>query len=151
MSLINIHREQIINPHRQLTKSETTILQNALGQLNWVAGLPFPKISFKVSKKSTRIKKATITDLINVNNNIKNIKTTPCYMKYPTLDLNSLKILLFSYASFNSFNDGGMQGWYIIFVCYNNKNTAPLSWNSAKIKSIFQSILAPKTLQTAIR
>lgn len=62
------------------------------------------------------------------------------------LDLNSLKILVFSYAGLKYFNNGSMQGRYIICVYYNNKITAPPTWNSANIKSTFPSILAPKTL-----
>lgn len=62
------------------------------------------------------------------------------------LDLNSLKILVFSYVGLSYFNNGSRQGRYIIFVYYNNKNTAPPIWNSAKIKSTFLSILVPKTL-----
>ena len=33
--------------------------------------------------------------------------TTPCYIKYPTLDVNSPKKFVFSDANFNNLNDGG--------------------------------------------
>lgn len=62
------------NPHRQLTDSEAAILQKALGQLKWVAGMSRSEISFKVTQASTRIENATINYLFSPNKVLKYIK-----------------------------------------------------------------------------
>ena len=62
------------NPHRQLTDSEAAILQKALGQLKWVAGMSRSEISFKVTQARTRIENATINYLFSPNKVLKYIK-----------------------------------------------------------------------------
>ena len=116
MSLIDINREQTTNPYIKLTDSEAVILQKALRQLNWVAGMSRPEVSFKVSETSTSTKNATVSDLISLNKIIKYLKTTSSYIKYPMLDVNSLKILVFSNVSFINLKDGGSQDEHIIFL-----------------------------------
>ena len=56
---------------------------------------------------STKIKTATISDIISVNKVIKFIKNTPSHIKIPSFDLGSLEIHPYSDASFNNLPDGG--------------------------------------------
>lgn len=145
LSLIEFNWYQQRNP--QLTESETAILQKALGQFNWVAGMSRLE-TFKVCESSERIKNATISDLISLTKVIRSLKTTPSYMKCSTLEVNSLKIYVFSDASFNNLSDGGSEKWIHISMD-KNKNTDPLSLNSSKVKRIFRSTLAGETLSSS--
>ena len=66
------------NPNRKLSQTETTKLRGILGKLNWVSGMTRPEISFFVCETSTRIKDATVSDLISANKIVKFIQNTPC-------------------------------------------------------------------------
>ena len=65
----------ISDKHRTLTVPEKTCLRKALGQLNWLAGITQPEISFTVSELSSRVNSATISDLLSVNKAIKFVQT----------------------------------------------------------------------------
>ena len=69
------------------------------------------EISFFVCEISTRVKEATISDLIS-NQNSKVIQSTATYIHIPVLSLDSLNIKLLSEASFNNLTNGASQGDY---------------------------------------
>ena len=47
-----------------LDESDLKLLRSAQGQLNWIAGIPRPEISYYLCELSTHIKNATIADII---------------------------------------------------------------------------------------
>ena len=51
----------------KLTAQETIQLRAAIHQLNWIATASQPQISFEVCQASTRVKEATLADLIHIN------------------------------------------------------------------------------------
>ena len=65
------------NNERSLDDKEKTKLREILGQLNWLACMTRPEISFDVSEISSRVSIATFHDLKKVNKIIKFLKTTP--------------------------------------------------------------------------
>ena len=143
---IPISKEQRDNPHRSLTKEETTSLRASLGKLNWLAGMTRPEISFEVCQISTRVNNATVADILSVNKVIKFVKSTPSSISIPKLDLKSLSITVFADASFNNLPDGGSQGGYIIFLNNKYNSVVPLSWNSTRLPRVVRSTLAVETL-----
>ena len=143
---IPISKEQRDNPHRSLTKEETTSLRASLGKLNWLAGMTRPEISFEVCQISTRVNNATVADILSVNKVIKFVKSTPSSISIPKLDLKSLSITVFADASFNNLPDGGSQGGYIIFLNDKYNSVVPLSWNSTRLRCVARSTLAAETL-----
>ena len=134
------------NSDDKLTAHELTLLRRALGKINWIAGMSRPEISYHVCEISTRVKNATISEIQAINKIIKYVKSTPSYITIPTLDLESLHLKLYSYASFNNLPDGGSQGGYIIFLCDKFSKSVPLAWNSTRLKCVTRSTLAAETL-----
>ena len=104
------------NPHQKLTKDEITLLRGALGRLNWVANMTRPEIAFTVSKISSRIKDATISDMKEANKAIKQIKSSTSHITFPPLDLKSARVVVYSDSSYNNLEDGSSQGGHIVFL-----------------------------------
>ena len=51
-----------------LTDTErTTALRSAIGQLNWLAGMSRPEISFEICNVASKVKEAAIRDAIQIN------------------------------------------------------------------------------------
>ena len=69
-----------------LTPSEKTLYRSIVGQLNWVAGISRPGISFAVCESSTKFTHATVADIIYVNMIIRKLKLfysiSPIRFKY---------------------------------------------------------------------
>ena len=61
-------------------------------------------------------------------------------------NLEQLKIVAYSDASFGNLTDGGSQGGYILFLVGNNDKHMPIAWQSKSIRRIIKSTLAAETL-----
>ena len=132
--------------HRSLSEKERKSLRSVLGQLNWLACTSRPEISFPVSSLSSKVKTATIVDIIEANKIVKFVKTNPGFIKIPKLDIESIRVASYSDASFNNLTDGGSQGALITFLYDKNGSCAPISWSSNRIKRVVRSTLAAETL-----
>ena len=108
--------------------NEEKTCRSAVGQLNWVAGISRPDIIFSVCEASTNFKQATVADVLYVNKIIKNVKNykNTILINFPQLNLNSVKLQLFTDASFNNIPNGGSQAGQIIFLTDDKSNTCPL-------------------------
>ena len=137
------------NPHQPLDAQQKSDLRSAIGQLNWIANITRPEISFQVSSISANITKATIADIKETNKIIKFVKSTPGKIKFPLLDAATVKILMYADASFNSDEQGGSQGGYIILLSDKNNKSCPIAWKSNKIRRVARSTLAAETLAFA--
>ena len=143
---ISLTKESMSDRNSPLTKTERTQYKSAVGQLNWVAGISRPDISFSVCKASTKLKNATVADVYYVNKIIRNVRSTKNCIKLPCLDLITHKLKLFTDASFNNLPNGGSQGGQIIFITNGNNNSCPLYWNSSKIKGVVRLTITTETL-----
>ena len=124
-------------------------IRKAIGKLNWLAGMTRPEISFTVSDVSSRITSAKISDIKLINKTIKFLKTTEGFIKIPKLDVTSLKIKVFTDASFNNLMDGQSQGGHIVLVTDSYNNSSVISWSSNKVRRVVRSTLAAETLSFA--
>lgn len=73
-------------------------------------------------------------------------KNTNGFIKIPQFDKNSLKLKLFTDASFNNLSNGGSQTDQIILLNNSRNNCCPVYWNPSKIKRVVGSTLAAETL-----
>ena len=62
------------------------------------------------------------------------------------MNLESLQLLLYSDTSLNNLPYGGSQGRYIEFLCDKFSNSAPIAWNSTRLKRVTRSTLAAEAL-----
>ena len=104
-----------------------------------------PEISFFVCETSTRVKDATVSDLIAANKIVKFIQNTTTYIRIPTFDIESLNIKLYSDVSFNNLPNGGSQGGFRILLSNKYNNVAQIAWSSVKLKCVARSTIAAET------
>ena len=129
-----------------LTKTETTQLRGAIGQLNWMSCTSRPDISYDVSVASSNIKGASVNDLLHINKVIKKVKQEISWVTFPKLDMNSLHIRSFADASYNNLKNGGSQGGHVIFLADQYNRCCPIEWKSNRLKRVVRSPLAAETL-----
>ena len=132
---ITISNERLDERHNPITEQERTLYRTAISQLNWVTGISRPEISFDVCLASTKVKSATVSDMIAINKTIQQVKNKPRFISYQMLDRGSLYLLTYTDASFNNLQNGGSQAGHLTLLYEQDGNCVPLSWNSYRIKA----------------
>ena len=87
-----------------------------------------------------------VQDVIELNKVVKCVKNEKNQILFPTLDPNTIKLVLYTDVSFNNLLDSGSQGDHKIFLTNFHNKCCPLIWNSSKIKRVVCSTLAAETL-----
>ena len=98
ISEIKLSNERLKERNSLLSIEEKTSYISAVGQLNWVAEISRPDISFSVCEASPKFKQPTVADVLYVNKIIKNIKNSKNAINFPQLNLNNIKLQLFTDA-----------------------------------------------------
>ena len=131
---IAIPPDRLADKSSPLTKEEITQLCAAIDQLNWLATVSKQQISFEVSQASSRVKAATIADMITINKVISKVQQQHYYLHFSRLDLSSLHIRVFTDASFHNLPEGGSQEGHIVFLADAHNACCPISWASNRAK-----------------
>ena len=134
------------NKESLLNAEELRTFRGICGQLNWIASQSRPDLSFDACDLSCRIKNAKIEDLLRAIKVIRKAKSSRVSIKFPDLDLSTIKVVIYSDASYGNLPDGSSQGGHIIFLCDTEGKCAPITWSSTKIKRIARSTLATECL-----
>ena len=126
INIIPLNREQVSNPQQKLTENEKSLLRSAIGQLNWLANISIPEISFQVSNISSKVE-ATTSDIKETNKINKFVKENKNHITFPSFQLESTKIVVFSHAGFNNLYDGYSQVGHIVFIADKFNMSYPVS------------------------
>ena len=129
-----------------LIDKEKTLCRRIVGQLNWIAGISRPDVSFYICEASTKLNNSTISDAVKINKIVRYVKSTPVTIKFPIMNLDEVKLKIFCDASFNNLPNGGSQGGQIILLADKKNNVCPIYWNSTKIKRVARSTITAETL-----
>ncbi len=73
------------------------------------------------------------------------MKNNPLTMRFPSMNLSTISIVIFSDASFANLHDGSSQGSHIVFAVEKSGKCNPLTWQSKKIKRVCKSTLAAES------
>ncbi len=84
-----------------------------------------------------------------INKTIKFVQNTPGFKQIPKLDLRTIKVRVFTDASFNNLKDGNSQEGYTVFCSDASNKCVPVLWSSNKVKRVVRSTLAAETLSFA--
>ena len=117
-----------------------------LGKLNWLAGISHPSLSFDLCCLAIRAYSATVADALALSKVVQAAQQEPTYITFPSLNLNSIHLKVYTDGSFNSLPHGGSQGGQIIFLCDKDNQCSPFSWRSTKLRQVVRSALAAETL-----
>ena len=143
--------EIVIDPSRKdkkelpLNAEEKTLLRKAIGQLNWLATQTRPELSFAVSELSSSVKNSTIRQLVNANKLIRSVKSSDVHIFFPKLNLDSVKIRVYTDASFGKIKDGASQGGMFVELS-DGEASAPIGWQSKRITRVVSDVMAAETL-----
>ena len=130
-----------------VTGQEKSKLRSLIGQLNWIAGVSRPDVGFGVCQLSSAFKNATVDHLVKANKLLRHVKNSSGSIQFSNLsDLKTLRIVVYTDASFNNLPNGGSQGGQVVFLADDNDNSCPLAWKSNRIKRVVKSTLAAETL-----
>ena len=130
-----------------LDPGEQTIFRQIIGQLNWAVQGSRPDLAFDLIDLSTKLNSASVGDLIRGVKTINRLRDVHSEVKFPALNLSSLKILTFTDASLGNLNNGtGSTHGSIAWICDNSGKCCPLFWQSKKIKRVVRSTLAAEAL-----
>ena len=143
---ISLSKERFTNKKSDITMAEEKQMRTLIDQLNWLAGISRPEISFDVSLMTSRIKIATVDDLIYCNKVLKQVQTNPTSIRFPPLEMKSVSLLVHFDSSWNNLPKGGSEGAYVILLKDNNNSISPLEWSSTKIRRVARSTVTAETL-----
>ena len=122
-----------------LTPEEYTQFRSLVGRLNWAVQGTRPDLAFELIDMSTRLKNATINNLLRALKGIKKLKAASSVISSPYLGQpSSWKIILFSDASHaNLCNGTGSMGGHILFlVGLNRKCRGRINENNSDRESL---------------
>ena len=132
--------------HTLLSEQEKEPLRSVIGQLCWLANQSRPDISSDVCQLSAAFKNAKVSDINFANKTIRKVKLDSVSLSFPVLDLDRLRLEVFSDSSFNNLPNSGSQGGHCILLCDGNDMAAPIQWKSRRIRRVVKSTLAAETL-----
>ena len=142
--------ERLKQKSEKLTAMEMTTLRRYVGALNWVVRATRPDLSFDMVHLSTKFNKGIVEDLVRARKVIKSLMQIKNKVIFPKLDEKSLKIVVYTDASFGNLNDGiDSMGANIVFLTDKSGNCFPMDWAANKVKRIVKSTIAAETLALA--
>jgi len=144
---IPVSHERKAQKNLPLGSNETKKLRALIGQMNWAATQTRPDVLFDCCDLASKIKNATVSDMLDANKVLKKLQNDVKVNIPPLDDINCLKFVVHSDASYANLSDGGSQGGYVI--CLSNSETSklsPIAWQSKRIKRVVKSTLAAEML-----
>ena len=131
-----------------LTVDEFDEMQSIVGQLNYLASHSRPDLAFEASFLSSKLKKATVKDLILTNKAVAKVKANNVVLRFGnTSPKENWKIKSFNDASFGNLDSGGSQGGFLVFLDNGKGIMTPIMWQSKKVKRVVKSVMAAETLE----
>ena len=128
-------------------KNPLEVIRSSIGKLQWVATQTRPDIAFRVSDLSMRYKFDTAQSISRINKLVRELQFEASLgLIIPRIeDLKTCAVSVYSDASLSNNCDGSTQGGFIIFLS-NGRSSAPLLWQSRKLRRIAHSTLTAETL-----
>ena len=149
-----IHQKLYISKLIQLMANEDFAAFRSLrAQLAWVLQTR-PDIACAVALLTQVTEARFHTDakkyVTDVDTVVKHLQKTPYFvLRYPKLDKDSIRLQIYSDASYASNYDASSKLGYIIFLADKNNSCQPLLWSSHKSKRVSRSVLGCETMAFA--
>lgn len=149
LKMIDVPRMRAMQKDSSLSDDEQHTMRSKVGQILWIAHQSRPDIIYDACHLSTKLKGATVEDLLDCNKVIRRIKSDRQTLRFQHLGEAPLSLVVFSDASLGNLPDGGSQGGYLILLVGEQGKFSPICWNSKRIRRVVRSTLAAETLALA--
>ena len=144
---IHMDHSRAVEQDTPLSEKENDQLRSRIGQILWVARQSRPYVTFDASNLASGLKKATVQTIHEANRIVCKLKSKKVVLNFQYLGSDdTLRMIVFSDASFGNLSDGGTQGGHLIFLMGENGKFSPLAWQSRRVKRVVRSTLAGETL-----
>ena len=134
-------KEALLDKFRFADDKERRIFKQAVGQLGWLTGVSRPEAAFMYCMLSTRQGKPQMQDFSRINKVIKELQGTSSRIRIGRMDLHTIRVSVFSDASFGNLEGGASQIGYITFVHDARGHSVPVAWASKKARRVARSTL----------
>ena len=135
--------------HSLVNENGQTTFRELVGKLGWLANTTRPDLCFDKLTLSTKVGKATVTDIKSAAKIIRKAKSEPSGMMFPNLGSpNEWTIQAYGDGAHKSMPDKvGSSGGQVILLVNNEKDTrCVVSWRSRKLKRVVTSSTAAEAL-----
>jgi hypothetical protein len=151
---IIVHQQRYISKLMPLCKQATFKQFRSLrAKLSWITQTR-PDVSCAVALAAQvtegRYHGDPLVYINQLNRVIKHLKKVPDLpLRFPILDLSTLRLQVYSDASYANNADGSSQLGYIIFLADGNGACQPMFWSSHKSRRVTRSVLGSETMALA--
>nr|XP_034319149.1 uncharacterized protein LOC109620710 [Crassostrea gigas] len=139
-----------IQKHEKLTNDEQTLYRKLVGQLNWAVQGSRPDLAFELVDLSTKLKTATVADLLKAIKTMGKLKDIIHIQIFPLLHgavEKDWEIFVFTDAALANISEGeGSTGGQILWIKDRIGNCCPIHWQANKIKRVVRSTIAAEAL-----
>ena len=147
ISPISVPQSRYSMRNEELTQEEKAELRKFSGQMLWVSSQTRPDLSYETCMMGNTGKSPTMSMIHNANKALVKLKSTKVNIKFPPLGKpESLRVVAYADATYNSLPDGSSQGGILVFLLGEDGAVAPISWQSRKLTRVTKSPLASETL-----
>ena len=127
-----------------VTKEERTQYLSLLGKLNWLSCNSRPDLKFEVFLYS-QYREPTVKQLMELNSVAKRVQKSSSKILYPRLDLQKLRLAVFSDASLGNLDNKVKSCKAFVTFLADGERCCPLQWNSKKIDRVCSDTLEAET------
>ena len=141
-----LSKEAMREKYRFVDDKERKIFKRAVGQLGWLTTISKPEAAFMYCTLSTRQSNPQVQDFIKYAKIIKELQSTTTKIVIKKMKLETIRVSVFSDASFGNLAEGASQIGHISFIHDDEGCSVPISWASRKAKRVARSTLTAETL-----
>lgn len=142
-----IDASRAMSKQDKLSDQELTLFRQLVGRLNWGVQGSRPDLAFDLIDLSTKLKQASVSDLIRAIKCIDRLKRGQSVVKFPQLGRSrEWKLVVYTDASLDNLEGSGSVGAYVCFLVNSENQACPLDWSATKIKRVVRSTLSAEML-----
>ena len=133
---VEISTERRKSPESNLTEEEITEYRSLVGKMNWLSCNSRPDLKFDVFFYSQFSKQPTVKHLLELNNVAKRVHKSPTRIRFPVLDTQKLRLILYTDASLGNLEDKLKSCKAFIVFIADERRCCPIAWNFKKIDRV---------------
>ena len=148
IEIFDVGPERAKHSENNLTDAEKSTLRKVAGKIGWLARGTRPDLAFHQVEISTKFLNGKVKDLVAASKLVRKVKGSKSKIRIPKLGpFDEWKVEVSTDAALHNLNEGvDSTGAQLVLIVDKEGNSAPISWQSNKIKRIVDSTLEAESL-----